>query len=81
MKLQELLEQVHDRESFFKFVRALIDDRSLNSGEWQNTTVETFLEASLAWAEDTDMGESQGLSKEPSWEAFAVFLYCGKIYE
>jgi hypothetical protein len=38
-------------------------------------------EAALSWAEDTDMGVDQGLPPEPSWRAFAVFLYCGKIYE
>ena len=92
----EALEKVHDRESFFAFVRALIADRnasvaqerqvssspySAHAGGWDNTTIETFLRAALSWAESTGMGVSQGLPEEPSWKAFAVFLYCGKIYE
>jgi len=50
-------------------------------GGWSNFTIEAYLEAALRWAEDTDMDHTQGLPAEPSWKAFAVFLYCGKIYE
>jgi hypothetical protein len=89
---------VHDLESFFAFVRALIADRAAaveaekqkltpflglvqDAGGWYNVTIQAYLEAALGWAEDTGMGESQGLPIAPSWEAFAAFLYCGKIYE
>jgi hypothetical protein len=87
---------VRDLESFFSFVAALVKDRRAavaadhakpsspygpDAGGWENSTIEDYLEAALAWAEDTSMGISQGLAPEPSWQAFAVFLYCGKIYE
>ncbi len=91
---------VHDRESFFAFVRALVADREAavegekrqptdprvlglvqDAGGWYNFTIESYLEAALRWAEDSDMGESQGLPPGPSWQAFAAFLLCGKIYE
>ncbi len=87
---------VHDRESFLAFVSALADDRRAavaaeqvapsspfgpQVGGWENVTIEAFLDAALRWAESTDMGESQGLPPGPSWQAFAAFLYCGKIYE
>jgi hypothetical protein len=52
-----------------------------DAGGWYNFTIEAYLEAALRWAEDSDMGESQGLPAGPSWQAFAAFLYCGKIYE
>lgn len=91
--------RVRTREEFLRFVRALIADRKVavvaeaagtshasrdpEGDDWENTTIERFLEGALAWAEDTRMGETQGLTAlgEPSWEAFAAFLYCGKIYE
>jgi hypothetical protein len=94
--LLEKLEQVTDRDSFFAFVKALIEDRKdeiakekitpsnpygPGANGWENGTIEDFLEAALAWAKATKMGQSQELSGEPSWKAFAVFLYCGKIYE
>jgi hypothetical protein len=82
---------VTDRDSFLAFVRALVVDRRRSvaaerispsspygpdAGGWENVTVESFLEAALAWAED-----SGRLPAEPSWQAFATFLYLGKIYE
>jgi hypothetical protein len=87
---------VHDRASFLEFVRALASDRRASvaaereapsspygpqAGGWENVTIEDFLEAAASWAEDTGMGESQGLPAGPSWQAFAAFLLCGKIYE
>jgi len=96
MSLIDKLEQVRDRDSFFAFVRALIEDRedelakekitpthpySAGANGWENKTIEAFLESALAWAESTSMGKTQGLPEEPSWKSFAVFLYLGKIYE
>ncbi len=87
----DLLEQVTDRESFLAFDRALAADREdevakeqvqpsspygPGANGWENATIEAFLEAALAWAND-----SGDLPEEPSWYAFANFLYCGKIYE
>jgi hypothetical protein len=95
-ELHEKLELVIDRESFFDFVSALIADRQDEEAKerknpsnpygpgangWEHTTMGGFLEAALAWAKDTNMGETQGLPAEPNWKGFAVFLYCGKIYE
>lgn len=48
---------------------------------WENQTIEDFLEGAIGWAEDTELGESQGLGEASPWKRFAVFLYCGKIYE
>ena len=80
MDVQTLLKQVEDRDSFFAFVRALIADRQNGHG-WKNTTIEDSLSAALAWAEDSNMGMTQGLPEEPTWRTFAVVLYSGKIYE
>jgi hypothetical protein len=89
------LEAVVDRDSFLTFVKALIADREdeiakekehpsspwgPGAGGWENVTIETYLESAVAWAEDS-RGQPLGLPEEPSWRAFATFLYCGKIYE
>ena len=89
-------DKVHDRESFFAFVRQLATDRKLaiereaktpsspygpDAGGWENVTIESYLDAALSWAEDTEMGTTQGLSPDPSWKEFATFLCVGKIYE
>ena len=89
-------QDVHDRDSFLSFVGWLIADRRTEIEKeranpsspygpgaqgWENTTIESFLEAAVAWAKDSDFGDRQGLSDENLWQRFATFLYCGKIYE
>lgn len=95
MELHELIDQVKDRSSFLAFVSALIADREEEveiekhtpsspygpgARGWENGTIEAYLGSALAWAENS-MGQDQEMPEEPSWKAFAVFLYCGKIYE
>jgi hypothetical protein len=95
MELSSYLEQVIDEKSFMMFVKALLNERyedielekqkpsspygASNKG-WENITLEGFLEASIAWADDSNFGKSQNI-KDNLWYKFAVFLYCGKIYE
>lgn len=92
IELHELIEQVSDEKSFLKFVEALIEDRSLEDPKsvdafgrglrgWENHSIEAFLEAAHSWAESTNVGSTQGMSKDSPWKRFAAFLYCGKIYE
>jgi len=91
-----LVEAVVDEASFLKFVAALRQDREVEVAAqtttsidpfgrgpngWENHTIEAFLEAAFSWAEDSNFGKSQGLTDENPWKKFAVFLYCGKIYE
>jgi hypothetical protein len=94
-QLIEKLEAVVDRESFLMFVKALIADRAdqikeenenpgspwgAGANGWENGTIEGYLAAAVAWAENSQ-GQPLGMPREPSWKAFATFLYCGKIYE
>ena len=92
----DCLECVKDEATFLEFVRALVKDREEEIAQegirpsppfgpgargWENGTIEAFLEAAAAWAEDTSFGDSQGLRNASPWKRFAVFLMCGKIYE
>ena len=81
MQLHEQLEGVTDDVTFLGFVRALAADRRANAEAWENGSIEDFLEASTNWAEDSEFGSTQGISTVSPWKKFAVFLYCGKIYE
>lgn len=95
LELYDLLKKVKDEKSFLIFVKALLDERyediklekenpsspySSSHKGWENTTLESFLEASIAWANDSNFGKLQKI-KENLWYKFATFLYCGKIYE
>lgn len=96
MELHKQLEQVIDEASFLAFARALAEDRvkaiaaekarpsspyGPDAGGWENTSIDHFLEAAIAWAEDSAFGSRQDLATASPWRKFAVFLYCGKIYE
>lgn len=90
MELYQLLEQVDSRDSFFKFLKALEEDKrnedenektrspnpfSTGVNGWENGTIVSFLESMHAG------GVSHNFSEEPSWHTFAVILFLGKIYE
>ena len=96
MQLPEALDSVSDAASFLAFARLLAADRvdevrkeaaspsqpyGPGANGWENGTIEAFLESAISWAEATDIGLSQGLTPDNPWKRFAVFLYCGKIYE
>ncbi|HEU4817916.1 DUF7660 family protein [Janthinobacterium sp.] len=81
MQLHEQLEAVTDEATFLEFVRTLANDRRADCKAWQNDSIEDFLEAAGSWADDSGFGARQGLSAVSPWKKFAVFLYCGKIYE
>ncbi|TAG04096.1 MAG: hypothetical protein EAZ43_05120 [Betaproteobacteria bacterium] len=96
MELHEQIEQVTDEQSFLSFARALMLDRVAaveaeakvgsspygpDAGGWENISIEDFLESAVAWADDSNFGAKQGLESTNPWKKFAVFLYCGKIYE
>ncbi len=96
MDTSVLLEEVTDQQTFLAFAKRLQVDRAHSAelerknpasaygpdaGGWENTTIESFLDAAIAWAEDSKFGVSQGLSPSNPWKQFATFLYCGKVYE
>jgi hypothetical protein len=96
IKLHELLELVRDEATLLDFVAALRRDRLAEDAQqgdsssrpfghgvrgWENHTISDFLEAASAWAESTRFGLDQGIDPANPWKRFAVFLYCGKIYE
>jgi hypothetical protein len=69
--LRKLLDEVHDEQSFLKFVEALIADRTdeverekikpsspygAGANGWENIKIETFLGAATAWASSSNFG-------------------------
>lgn len=91
-EVHEILEEVRDEVTFLVFVKALIADGTPREGkptdevgftkEWANNTIADFLESAVAWAENSEFGVRQREELANNiWKQFAVFLYCGKIYE
>ncbi|MCQ8130613.1 DUF7660 family protein [Methylomonas rivi] len=100
-KLVELAEKVEDQESFLAFVRELVKDRESavkkergnpsspygpDAGGWENTSIESYLESAVAWAEDSQFGSKMAfpeyeLNNVSEWRKFAAFLMAGRVYE
>jgi hypothetical protein len=90
---EELLDQVQDRESFIRFVRALAEERDAaeatersepkkyvldGAANWKNGDVASFLYGALDYFSEKPFHSPE---KNPSWKMFADFLYHGKIIE
>jgi hypothetical protein len=92
--LDELLERVNDEQSFIGFIEALGSDfaseRVLEQAtpsppnwtgalEWENQSVDGFLEAAAAWA--TASARSSPAPTTNVWQRCASILLAGKFYE
>lgn len=69
-------ETVQTKNDLVVFLRALRHDLNTHPNEWENLTLEMFLEAMESWTEDTD-----SLPASPEWKSFANILLAGKLYE
>lgn len=86
-----LLDSVIDEQSFLRFASALHEERaafedsesSLDGfqGPWANGTIAAFLEAAIAWSDDSDFGARPGPKPNNPWQLFASFLWAGRNYE
>ncbi|MEM9777382.1 MAG: hypothetical protein AAF902_22580 [Chloroflexota bacterium] len=78
MNLENLLEQVKDELTLLRFLKALKVNRENLENEWESHSIEDFLERSIAWAEDSELGESQ---TDNPFKKTALLFYAGKKYE
>ena len=77
MPVWEALEQVKDKESFLFFLKRLSEDFAENPDEWQNGTIESYLECIAAWLKSDDDKELA----HTDYKEMAKLFYAGKIYE
>ena len=75
-----LASRVQDEKSFLAFLDALAADRRSDS-EWENGTIEAFLDAASAWGEVTSGRDSASKKNENPWQRCAQILSAGKFYE
>lgn len=77
--------EVVDRSTFIQFLSLLHEDYLSNRGEWENITLESFLEAIEAYTKDIqgvyDNTNQQIDADIPTWKVFADILKGAKIYE
>jgi hypothetical protein len=84
MQLHQQIAGVKSKEDLAAFVVALRKDLETHKKEWENPTLEMFLEAMENWIGSmngyySNKGESP--PESPTWQTFADILYASKIYE
>jgi hypothetical protein len=85
MSSHSLSYNVTDRQSFINFLEKFHQDLLNNKQDWENKTLEDFLEALTRYAEDiTGYYENtkQNVNADAaSWQVFADMLQGAKVYE
>lgn len=84
MDLYQKLEKVNTREDFISFIQHLRANLQTHRDEWENVTLDQYLEAMEAWVSDMDGYDSithQPNPKQPSWKTIADMLYASRMYE
>jgi hypothetical protein len=82
--LGEQLEAIRSHEDLAGFVRDLSHDFQANPGDWENRTLETYLEALAAWVDDCEgyyQNKGEALPKDPNWKFLGQALSAAKVYE
>lgn len=77
MTLNELVASINSREDFIAFVQVLARDFSEQKDEWENWSIEDYLDALARWLEA--MGDR--VPAEASWKLFGECMIAAKYYE
>ncbi len=84
MNLTEQMNTVFSRQDFVSCVRALRDDLRENPDNWENSDLESFLNAMATWVEDMDgyyINRGQPVPQQPNWQVLMDILRAAKVYE
>ncbi len=76
--------EIKTRNDLSAFVAALRRDLLSSPDDWENATLERYLEALAAWAEDMDgyfLNRGEEIPTEPSWRLVGQLLLAAKYYE
>ena len=78
------VERVVSRQDLVGLLRRLSADVRANPEEWENASVERYLESMAAWLEDMDgyfSGKGEEPPREPTWRLVGQVLLAAKYYE
>ncbi|MDQ0876123.1 glycyl-tRNA synthetase alpha subunit [Paenibacillus sp. V4I3] len=68
--------EVKTKENLIEFLISLRSDFKINEKDWENPTLDMFLEGMEAWLTDTESWTDASI-----WGTFAIILSAGKSYE
>lgn len=84
MTISRDIDSVESKEDLADFLAALRNDLIENPDDWENQTLDRFLDGMESWVRVIDAysrnaGDVEVLS--PSWKTFAKILSAAKVYE
>lgn len=82
--LHDQIKGIDSKEQLADFVAALLKDLESNQAEWENITLDSFLEAMESWIRSMDnyyKNTGQSAPVTPSWRTLADILYASRTYE
>jgi hypothetical protein len=84
MELHERVNKIKTRHDLGQFVGALRAELAANPEEWENPTLDRFLEAMEAWIADSEgyyKNQGQAPADPPTWKTFGDILIAARMYE
>ncbi|MDM5248889.1 MULTISPECIES: hypothetical protein [unclassified Lysinibacillus] len=84
MEFYEKIEQVATKDEFLEFLNMLSKDFKLNVDEWENKSINNYLEAIESWIEAMEgyyINSGLPVPNNIDWNFLATVFYVGKIYE
>lgn len=84
MTCAEQLKHIETRDDFVVFMQNLLRDWRQHPEQWENVTLEAYLEAIAAWVQDMDgyyCNRGEPLPKHLTWRNVGEILLAGRVYE
>jgi hypothetical protein len=85
--MKELIDKIgtlNTKEDFIIFLKLLVQNLRNNPDEWENKSLESYLEAAVSWTEDMEgyyQNNNLPIPKNVDWKVFANILIAAKMYE
>lgn len=80
--MTDIIANIRGKEDLIRFLRLLAQDCAENPQEWQNLTVQEYLEAAASWTEDFSVCPRNDIDWDtPDYQTIAKIFYMGKLYE
>lgn len=82
-ELHEHVAVIARKEDLVSFIQTLRDDLVAHPEQWENSSLETFLDALASWTEDME-GYYRNRNEpipQPTWKMFGEMLAAARTYE
>lgn len=84
MELTEKHRQIQNKNDLAEFIGMLKKDLIENPDSWENSDLESFLEAMQSWVEAMQWyykNHNRELPDPPTWQVFGDILMGARVYE